>query len=185
MPHATKANEKHAALLRGINVGGKNALPMKDLAAMFSGVGCADVKTYIQSGNVVFSAPAPLAQRLPSLIAGQIEKKFKLEVPVLLRTHAELAAVARSNPFLTPGQEIERLMVMFLATSPAPSAVASLDPARSPPDEFALRGREIYMRCPNGFGKSKLSNAYFDSKLSTISTGRNWRTVLTLLEMTK
>src|SRR5262249_38741594 len=154
-----------------------NGLPMKDLAAMFSDAGCGDVKTYIQSGNVVFSAPATLTQRLPSLIAAQIEKKFKMKVPVILRSHADLAAVARSNPFLTPDQAIERLMVMFLATSPTSSAVASLDPDRSPPDEFAVRGREIYMRCPNGFGKSKLSNAYFDSKLSTTSTGRNWRTV--------
>jgi uncharacterized protein (DUF1697 family) len=185
MSPATKPKDKYAALLRGINVGGKNGLPMKDLAAMFGDAGCGDVKTYIQSGNVVFSAPEAVAKRLPSLIATQIQKKFKLEVPVLLRTHADLAAVARSNPFLTPEQAIERLMVMFLATSPAPSAVASLDPNRSPPDEFAVRGREIYMHCPNGFAKTKLSNAYFDSKLSTTSTGRNWRTVLTLLEMTK
>jgi uncharacterized protein (DUF1697 family) len=184
MPRDTKPKEKYAALLRGINLGGKNRLPMKDLAAMFVRAGCGDVKTYIQSGNVVFSAAASLTQRIPSLIAAQIEKKFKLEVPVLVRSHAELTIVARSNPFLTPDQAIERLMVMFLATSPAPSAVTSLDPARSLPDEFAVRGREIYMRCPNGFAKTKLNNAYFDSKLATTSTGRNWRTVLTLLEMT-
>jgi uncharacterized protein (DUF1697 family) len=185
MSRTTKPNEKYAALMRGINVGGKNSLPMKDLAAMFSGAGCDDVKTYIQSGNVVFSAPVPLTQRLPALIRSHIEKKFKLKVPVVLRSHAELAAVARSNPFLTPDHDVERLMVMFLASSPSASAVASLDPARSPPDEFAVRGREIYLFCPNGFGNSKLSNAYFDSKLSTTSTGRNWRTVLKLLEMTK
>jgi uncharacterized protein (DUF1697 family) len=76
-------------------------------------------------------------------------------------------------------------MVMFLASTPTQNAIASLDAARSPPDEFAVRGREIYMRCPNGFAKTKLNNAYFDSKLSTTSTGRNWRTVLTLFEMTK
>jgi len=185
MPRATKPNEKYAALLRGINLGGNNRLPMKDLAAMFTTAGCGDVATYIQSGNVVFSAPSPVTQRIPSVIAAQIEKKFKFKIPVVVRSHAELAVVARSNPFLTPEQEIERLMVMFLATSPTPSAVASLDPARSPPDEFAVRGREIFMRCPNGFAKTKLNNTYFDSKLATISTGRNWRTVLTLLEMTK
>jgi uncharacterized protein (DUF1697 family) len=185
MPRATKPVEKHVALLRGINVGGKNSLPMKDLAAMFGQAGCADVATYIQSGNVVFSAPAPLIERLPALIAAQIKKKLKLEVPVLLRSHSELSTVAGRNPFLTPGQDTERLMVMFLASPPTASAIASLDPARSPPDEFAVRRREIYLRCPNGYGKSKLSNAYFDAKLGTTSTGRNWRTVLTLLEMTK
>src|SRR6185436_4141205 len=124
MSRATKPNTKYAALLRGINVGGQNALPMKDLAAMFVEAGCGDVKTYIASGNVAFSAAAPLAQRIPSLVSARIKKKFKLEVPVLVRSHDELAAVARGNPFLTPEQAIERLMVMFLATTPTPSAIA-------------------------------------------------------------
>ncbi|HZN92159.1 MAG TPA: hypothetical protein VFB81_05620, partial [Myxococcales bacterium] len=77
----------------------------------------------------------------------------------------------------------DTLHVVFLADPPPPAKVAALDPARSPPDEFQVRGREIYLRCPNGFGRTKLSNAYFDSKLGTISTVRNWRTVLTLAEM--
>jgi uncharacterized protein (DUF1697 family) len=185
MPRAAKPAEKYVALLRGINVGGKNSLPMRDLAAMFAEAGCSDVKTYIQSGNVVFAAPSSVTTRLPLQIAAAIEKKFKLRVPVILRSHSDIAAVARGNPFVGPEQPIERLMVMFLSSSPSAAAVASLDPARSPPDEFVVRGREIYMRCPNGYGQSKLSNAYFDAKLETTSTGRNWRTVLTLLEMSK
>ncbi len=175
----------HVALLRGINVGGKNLLPMKDLAALFTAAGCREVTTYIQSGNVVFDAPVKLAARLPALIAEGIAARFGFRVPVLLRTHDELAAIARGNPFLARDPDSAILMVMFLADRPSASAVAALDANRSPPDEFAVRGGEIYLRCPNGFGNSKLSNAYFDGKLKTVSTGRNWRTLLKLLELSE
>jgi uncharacterized protein (DUF1697 family) len=172
------------ALLRGINVGGKNQLPMKDLTAMFTKGGCSDVSTYIQSGNVVFRADADLATRIAPLIQQQIAKRFGLQVPVVLRTRDELAVIARSNPWLTPDADLERLMVMFLANRPSSQSIATLDPGRSPPDEFLVRGQEIYLRCPNGFARTRLTNGYFDSKLATISTGRNWRTVLKLLELT-
>jgi uncharacterized protein (DUF1697 family) len=83
-----------------------------------------------------------------------------------------------------PGAE-NHLHVLFLADQPGAAAVASLDPDRSPPDAFVVRGREIYLRCPNGVGTTKLTNAWFDSRLATISTGRNWRTVLKLFELAK
>jgi uncharacterized protein (DUF1697 family) len=139
VPRTSKA-DKHVALLRGVNVGGKNKLPMKELAELFEVAGCSDVATYIQSGNVIFCAKT------------------------VLRAGAE------------PGM----LHVVFLADEPTRAAIGALDPKRSPGDEFVVRGREIYLRCPNGMGRSKLTNAYFDSKLSTTSTLRNWRTVLEL-----
>ena len=174
----------HAALLRGINVGGKNKLPMKSLTELFVEAGCSDVRTYIQSGNVVFSAPDRIARRISVLISGAILARFGLRVPVVTRTAAELREVVRNNPFLRAGADAGTLHVAFLATLPDPSKLAVLDPKRSPPDAFAVRGREIYLHCPNGMGRTKLSNAYFDSKLGTISTVRNWRTVLHLLEET-
>ncbi len=163
---------KYVALLRGINVGGKNLVPMKDLAAMF--VGCSDVSTYIQSGNVIFSTKTP--DKIPTLIQGSLKKKLKLEVPVIVRSHAELIKVSTASPF----DDLDRVMVMFLADPPSVSAAKSLDPDRSPGDRFVVKGREIYLHCPNGYGRSKLTNAWFDSRLGTVSTARNWNTVLTL-----
>ena len=175
----------YVALLRGINVGGKNKLPMKDLAWMFAAAGCGDVKTYIASGNVVFKATAKLVERLPVLISKRIEERFGLEVPVVLRRDKEMEAVVGASPFAGPGADFDYLAVLFLADLPSHGAVSRLDAKRSPPDEFVVRGREIYLRCPNGFAKTKLTNDYFDRTLETTSTGRNWRTVLKLVELTK
>ncbi len=173
----------HLALLRGINVGGKNKLPMKDLAALFVAAGCTDVRTYIQSGNVVFRATAAVAKRLASSIAEQITERFGYRTPVVLRTVEQLRDVVSHNPFLEAGVAEDKVYVLFLADEPGPDRVAALDPNRSPPDEFLVRGREVFLHLPNGVADSKLTNAYFDAKLATVSTARNWRTVTTLLGM--
>jgi uncharacterized protein (DUF1697 family) len=175
--------DRHVALLRGINVGGKNSLPMKTLAAMFAKAGCKDVTTFIQSGNVVFSAPAPLAARIPKLIEKHIEQDTGLKVPVVVRSAKELEACLRKNPFLKAGCGENELHFMFLADEPGKAAVQTLDAKRSPGDEFKVVGKDIYLRLPNGVGRSKLTNAYFDAKLSTKSTIRNFRTVQKLLEL--
>src|SRR5262249_49801187 len=125
---------KRVALLRGVNVGGRNMLSKTALISIFGDVGCADVSTYIQSGNVLFDAPARLAARVPMLATAAIAERFGLDVAVVVRTHDELAAIARANPFAGAGADESRLAVMFLAEQPAPRAVAALDPARSPPD---------------------------------------------------
>jgi uncharacterized protein (DUF1697 family) len=176
---------KHAALLRAINVSGRNKLPMKDLAAMFVTAGCRDVVTYIQSGNVVFNAPAAVLKKLPQAIAQHIADDFGHKVPVVVRSHEQLAALVRENPFLKAGEPEKALYVAFLADLPGAEAIAKLDPQRSPPDRFFVAGQHIYLHLPNGAGESKLTNAWMDSKLSTISTARNWNTVLKLYEMTK
>jgi uncharacterized protein (DUF1697 family) len=177
-----KASSRRVALLRGINVGGKNMLPMKELAGMFVEAGCRDVATYIQSGNVVFSAEDKVAAGLGSLISTRVEERFGLRVPVVLRTAAELEVVIRGNPFSASGED-EMVHVCFLADLPAADKVAGLDKGRSAPDEFVVVRREIYLRLVHGISGTKLSNAYFDSKLKTVSTIRNWRTVLKLAEM--
>jgi len=174
---------RHVALLRGINVGGKNKLPMADLNALCAAVGCTEVSTYIQSGNVVFSASARLASGIADKIAQAIAKKLGLNVPVVIRSAAEMVAVTRNNPYLTPGANPDKLYVVFLADPPSAASVASLDAKRSPPDTFVVRGQEIYLCLPNGAGRSKLTNAYFDAKLRTVSTARNWRTVLQLAKL--
>jgi uncharacterized protein (DUF1697 family) len=172
----------HVALLRGINVGGKNVLPMKDLAQMFSDAGCANVHTYIQSGNVVFEAPAG-ATKIAEGITTKIEKRYGFRIPVILRTSQQLRKTIRENPFLAVGANEKALHVYFLADAPSAGAIAGLDPSRSAPDVFHVRGQEIYLHLPNGMARTKLTNAYFDSKLSTTCTARNWATVLKLSEM--
>lgn len=174
----------HVALLRGINVGGHNKLPMKDLAALFGEAGCNDVRTYIQSGNVVFGATAGLARRIPDIMCRLINDRFDLQIPVVTRSADELATIVSTNPYAGDGADEKQLHVAFLADTPSAASLAALDPHRSPPDEFVVHRAEIYLRCPNGVARTKLTNAYFDATLETTSTMRNWRTTLKLLEMT-
>jgi len=173
----------YVALLRGVNVGGRNKLSMGDLTAMFKRAGCEACKTYIQSGNMVFKARPALAAGIPTLIASEITERFGYRVPLVVRTVEDLREIVNTNPFLSTGVDSKWLYVAFLADSPESSRVTELDPHRSPQDSFLVRGREIFMYCPNGMGRTKLTNEYFDSKLATTSTVRNWRTVSTLLQM--
>jgi uncharacterized protein (DUF1697 family) len=173
----------HVALLRGINVGGKNKLPMRDLAEMFVAAKCSEVKTFIQSGNVIFEATPKISAQIPEIITAQITNRFGHKIPVVLRTKEEFADAISNNPFLKAGTNEEMLYMMFLADMPSAENIAKLDAKRSPPDEFVVRSREIFLRLPNGGARSKLTNAYFDSKLKTVSTARNWRTVTKLLEL--
>lgn len=173
----------HVALLRGINVGRNRKLPMKHLAAMFTVAGCVDVRTYIQTGNVVFRAPSTVAKRLPGTITTAIEQQFEFSVPVVLRSREELAAGVARNPFLKRGIDIATLHVAFLADIPNPTCATALDAARSPGDSLVLCRRDIYLGLLNGVARTKLTNDYFDRTLKTVSTIRNWNTVLKLLEM--
>lgn len=168
------------ALLRGVNVGGKNKLPMKDLAAIFEKAGCEDVRTFIQSGNVIFTAGPKVLKGLSAGIAAEIMRRFGYTTPVILRSAEQLRAAVTSNPF--EGVE-ENLHVMFLHNRPSAQQIALLEPDRSPGDRFHVLGAEIYLHLPNGAGTTKLTNAWFDSRLATISTMRNWRTVTKLIEL--
>jgi uncharacterized protein (DUF1697 family) len=170
----------YAALLRGINVGGKNKVPMPQLKELFEGLGHADVVTYIQSGNVVFRAASADARAIEERIADV----FGLDVSVVLRTGAELSAAAAANPFLVRGAETKPLYVVFLAREPAMEAVAELDPDRSPGDRFSVNGRDVYLDLPNGAGRTKLNLDYLERRLKVKGTARNWNTVLKLVELT-
>lgn len=173
----------HVALLRGINVGGKNKLPMSGLREMFAHAGCDDVRTYIQSGNVLFRAEPETVASLSGAITAQIAARFGYRVPVILRTVAQVDEAIRHNPFIAQGTAENTLHVLFLAGQPGAGRIAALDAHRSAPDAFAVRGQEVYLHLPNGAARTKLTNDYFDTKLATTSTGRNWRTVTTLLAL--
>lgn len=210
----------YVALVRGINVGGRNAVPMPALRAMFESLGHERVTTYIQSGNVCFttaenratasasgdaavqaphpgdapdqaiaSAPGDAAVQAvaPGLVelAAEIERgilhTFGLGVHVVLRTKTELARLADLNPFLDIEADHAKVHVFFLAATPTPEGIAKLDPDRFPPDEFAVVGREIFVRYPDGAGRSRLTLDYFERRLGTHGTARNWNTVNELL----
>ena len=181
---AEAAGQIYVALLRGINVGGKNRLPMRALVEALSAAGFRRVQSYIQSGNLVFEAGADQEAALPARLSELIATRFGLEVPVVVFAAPALRALVSRNPYLSGElRDPSRLLVAFLAEQPSPEALARLDPARSPPDRFTAHGRAIFLECPEGFGRSKLTTAYFDSKLQTQSTIRNWKTTLRLLEL--
>jgi uncharacterized protein (DUF1697 family) len=156
---------------------------MSELVKIFTEAGCSDVRTYIQSGNVLFAAPPTLLPKLPSLVSASIVKRFGYEAPVIIRTVDELGEIIRANPFRQAGVLDDVVHVLFLADRPNPATVEKLDAARSAPDAFIVRGQEIYLHLPNGVARTKLTNAYFDAKLGMTTTLRNSRTVAKLWEM--
>ncbi|MCB9891023.1 MAG: DUF1697 domain-containing protein [Planctomycetes bacterium] len=172
---------RYVALLRGINVGGKHKLPMKDLAAMFEQVGCSNVVTYIQSGNVIFDAPAAFARSVPVVMHDAIAERFGYDVPVVTRTGAQVARVLEANPF--DGVPENEVHVFFLSKKPAASKVAALDLERSLPDELRVVGQELYLHCRTGMAKTKISNVWLDRQLGIVSTARNWKTTQKLAEL--
>jgi uncharacterized protein (DUF1697 family) len=172
----------YVVLLRGVNVGGARPLPMAGLRDALTAAGHRDVRTYVQSGNVVLSSRASAAS-VTTTVHREIADVFGLDVPVVVRTAAELADVAAHNPFHRAGADPGRqLHVAFLAARPADRAVETLDPHRAAPEELHVRGREIYLWCPDGLGRSKVLTGV-ERALDTAITVRNWRTVTELLRL--
>lgn len=171
-----------AVLLRAINLGSRNKIGMPALTALIEACGVRDVTSYVQSGNVIGRAGRSTPAKLESAIAGRIADDLGLDITVLVRTAAQLDAIAAGNPFLTTGAEPGHLHVTFLATKPPADQVKALAARSFPPDEFAVVGREVYLHCPDGYGRSKLNNAFFEKQLGVSATTRNWRTVTALVE---
>lgn len=172
----------YIAILRGINITGYNIIRMEALRASFEAQGFSQVKTYVQSGNVIFEAGKDAD------LAGKIEKRiladFGFNVSVLTKTPKEMARVIRDNPFpkLT-GVDHTRLYVTFLS-APAPStAQDTLRGLATEPERFHVGRHEIYLYCPNSYGKTKLSNTAIEKKLGVVATTRNWRSVNALLAL--
>jgi uncharacterized protein (DUF1697 family) len=173
------------SLLRGINVSGHNMIKMAELKALYEWLSFGNVTSYIQSGNVVFQTDKDNPGSLETLIERSIEKRFGFPVAVIIRRPAELAKLIKSSPFRTLDNVDEsRLHVTFLKTEPAPALVKSLQPtAAKSNDQFKIVGSEVYLYCPNGYGKTLLSNTFFQKHLKLLATTRNWKTVNTLYAM--
>lgn len=176
----------HVAMLRGINVSGHKVIKMDQLRASFAALGFSNIKTYVQSGNVVFEAAKDSAASLSKQIEEKILRDFGFSVPVFLKTAKELEEIIKRNPFLTdPAIDHSKLHVTFLSDTPPKTALEQLQPLAIKPEQFHIMGREIYLYCPNGYGRTKLSNSAIEKKLSVGATTRNWTTTNTLLAMTR
>jgi len=174
----------YAALLRAINLGSRNKISMPDLRALFEeGLGATDVATHVQSGNVAFRSSERSPARLVAAIEDRISSDLGLDIRVVLRTTAQMASIVADSPFASDG-DLSSLHVTLLADKPAADRVAVIDPSKFAPDEFAVVGSDVHLRCPHGYGRSKLSNAFFEKKLDQVGTTRNWKTVTTLVELT-
>lgn len=173
----------YLALLRGINVGGKNKLPMADLRALFATLGCEEVRTYIQSGNVVFQAKGELAKQLPHAAAAAINAEFGYEVPVLVRSARVWSKLAASHPLARAHDDPKNLHLVLLARKASASKQALLADNPSPEDSYLFRGSELFLRYTRGPSQSKLTGAWIERRLGMPTTARNWRTVQKLAEM--
>jgi uncharacterized protein (DUF1697 family) len=174
----------YISLIRGINVGGHKKLKMDELRKAVEALGFAQVRTYVQSGNLVFQAPKQATAAVSKKIEAVILKKFGYEVSVITKTPEELKAAIESNPFLK-GKAVaeERLYVTFLSGCPEPANVKRLDAVSSGADEYRWQDNVIYFHLPNGAGNSKLATAPFEKWFSVRATTRNWRTVNNLHQM--
>ena len=169
---------KVIAMLRGVNVGGHQKLPSAVLKSVAEQAGFVNVRTYLQSGNVVFDSDhADAAKRLRE----ELKKAAKLDVGVITRTPKDLRSVIKRNPFAeAAGKDPARLLVVFLDDKPSATAKETLQKLRVN-EEIHFSGKELYAYFPSGAGMSKLANAFTEKKLGTMCTARNWNTVRALL----
>jgi len=164
---------------------GHNSMKMAQLLTIFNELGFKNVETYIQSGNVIFSGVEDLVL---SDISIKIEKaifdSFKYKVPVMIRTVKELNSIISSNPFLSENNfEPSKMAVIFLYENVSEAQIQKVINIDYPPDKFKISGREIFIYCPNGFGKTKLYTNFFEKKMSVTGTARNWKTISTIMQI--
>ena len=175
-----RVSEGWVALLRGINLGSRNRVPMAGLRELFEEAGCDSVRTYIASGNVLFThAPtdrASLAQRLEQAV----EERFRVPTSVVLRTFAEMARVAGSHPF---GEDSSKTHVAFLAEQPPADMLRGLNGLDVSPDRFEISGSDVFLHYPNGVQGSRLTGALLERQLGVAATIRNWKTVARLAQL--
>jgi uncharacterized protein (DUF1697 family) len=174
----------YISILRGINVSGKNIIRMNLLTKLYETIGFTNVHTFIQSGNVVFQSDEPDIEKLERDISEEILKQFSLNVPVFVKEKSELARILQYNPFLMGRQEdITKLYITFLSKEPDQQFIENVKLGSFLPDEYFVKESSIYLYCPNGYGRTKLSNNYFENKLKVIATTRNLKTIVELLKI--
>lgn len=171
--------QTYISILRGINVSGQKKIKMTDLKALYEKLGFTDVKTYIQSGNVVFKAKETDAVTLEQLISTAIQKQYNFEVPNLILIPQEIEQALANNPF----KDIEKMYFTFLAEMPQQENILKLKTYSFKDEYYELIGKVIYSHFPNGAGRAKMTNNFFENKLKVMATSRNLNTTEKLLEM--
>jgi uncharacterized protein (DUF1697 family) len=175
----------YVSLLRGINVGGHKPIRMEELRGIYAAAGMTQVKSYLQSGNVVFDSPDADRSSIAAKLEAAIAAAYGYPVTVMLRTPADMQRILTGNPFLEAhGAETAKLHVVFLAAAPSKADAAALADLPGEPEELSVAGEEVYVYYPNGAGRSKLTNAFFEKKLRTAATARNWNTIVALHKLT-
>ena len=187
------------SLLRSINVSGQNKIRMPELKGLYESLNLVNVVTYIQSGNVIFDCTEQDPATIVRFLEAEITRSFGLSVKVLLRDKEGFQEILGSNPFVNQrNEDPERQYVTFLSEAPTELALRNLvfhavgdsvgsnfknESEVGDEDEYFVYNREIYLFCPNGYGRTKFSNTYFERKLGLAATTRNWKTVNVLNEM--
>lgn len=175
---------KYIALIRGVNVGGKR-IKMAHLKENFESMGYKNVKTYLQSGNVIFEDKSSNITEIRQNIENNINKEFEFSVNVIIRTEKELEYIIINNPFNKENMEISSLYVTFLQNVPDEEILANLDLNIEDNERFEIIGKEIYLYLPHGYARTKLTNNALEKKLKIVATTRNWKTTNKLMELSK
>jgi uncharacterized protein (DUF1697 family) len=178
--------QTYVCFLRGINVSGKNMIKMKDLTALFKKLNFSDISSYLQSGNVVFRTDKGLSDKIiRDMIKKGIADGFEMDVPVLIKSAEEFSDMFRRNPFLSEKViEGDKLHVTMLDSVPDKEKTDLLFKIDFTPERFSISGLDIFLYCPDGYGRAKLNNNFLEKKLGVTATTRNWRTISNLIEMT-
>lgn len=177
--------QTYIALLRGINVGGHNKIIMADLKRLFQSLGYTNVTTYIQSGNVVFQSKEINTSTIEKSIIETIEKEFGYAIKVLVLRKNDLEITFNSNPFIQDANnyDFKKLCATFLEKTPTKEGILKVQKLAAPEEQLFFIEKTVYLYCPNGFGRTKLSNNNIETKLKIAATSRNWNTITKLVEL--
>ena len=171
----------YISMLRGINVSGQKKIRMAELKSLYESLEFGNVQTYVQSGNVIFDSEEKDVTKLGYEIEAQIESTFGFSVPVLIRSGDEFKRIIENHPFA--GEDAIKVLVTFLYDRPEKSRLEDLSHYEDKVDQFAIGEREIFLVCPGGYGRTKLSNAFFEKKLEVVATTWNWNSINALYQM--
>jgi uncharacterized protein (DUF1697 family) len=170
----------YISLLRGINLGTHKQIRMPALKSLYESLGLSSVKTYIQSGNVVFESDASTSELAPK-VEKAIEAQYGFVAETLVFSQEEWKELIKANPF--PDADTKALYLTLLAAAPKAEVIEAIGEVKAGDDQYQIIGRAIYLYCPNGYGRTKLNNNFWERKLKVVATTRNWNSMMNLLAL--
>jgi uncharacterized protein (DUF1697 family) len=172
------------SILRGINISGQKLIKMDALRNLYENLGFQNVTTYVQSGNVIFTSNNIDVNKLEQEISRQIEKDFEFDVPVIVLTIDKMKQITDNNPFLKDSNKDQTFFhVTFLSSKPNLYLYKQIDDKKQNGEELFISDTAVYLYCPNGYGRTKLTNNFLEAKLKVRATTRNWKTTNELLKI--